>query len=141
MKELAQNPPFCKTDVMRGYFGLPFDFKLTAKDGDIFYISNTVSDLLSISKLDLGKFKMQQFTGILDRNKTKIYFGDTLRFADKVEWYRGEYWSKVALGIMSKKQALEEIEARPYEERLIEEGRDFEWLLSSEIQWYWEVVV
>lgn len=131
----------CQADVMRGYFGLPFDFKLTAENGDVFYISNKIADLLTLSKLDLSKFKMQQFTGIIDRNKTKIYFGDTLRFADKVEWYRGEYWSKVALGIMSKKQALEEIEAKPYEERLIEENQDFEWLLSSEIQSYWEVVV
>jgi len=110
-------------------------------DLDIIFISNTHEDFLTLSKLDLSKFKMQQFTGVFDRNKNKIYFGDTLRFADKVEWYRGEYWSKVALGIMSKKQALEEIEAKPYEERLIEENQDFEWLLSSEIQSYWEVVL
>ena len=136
---LVQTPQGCKID--RGYFGLPFDFKLTAENGDVFYISNKVADLITLSKLDLSKFKMQQFTGIIDRNETKIYFGDTLRFADKVEWYRGGYWSKVSLGIMSKKQALEEIEAKPYEERLIEENQDFEWLLSSEIQSYWEVVV
>lgn len=141
MKNIPQKPQSCQTDVMRGYFGLPFDFKLTAENGDVFYVTNTVPSLLTLSKLDLSKFKMQQFTGIIDRNKTKIYFGDTLRFADKVEWYRGQYWSKVALGIMSKKQALEEIEAKPYEERLIEENQDFEWLLSSEIQSYWEVVV
>jgi len=141
MNNSEQNPQSCQTDVMRGYFGLPFDFKLTAENGDVFYISNKIADLLTISKLDLSKFKMQQFTNIIDRNKTKIYFGDTLRFADKVEWYRNEYWSKVALGIMSKKQALEEIEAKPYEERLVEENQDFEWLLSSEIQSYWEVVV
>ena len=136
---LVQTTQGCKTD--RGYFGLPFDFKLTAENGDVFYISNKVADLITLSKLDLSKFKMQQFTGIIDRNETKIYFGDTLRFADKVEWYRGEYWSKVSLGIMSKKQALEEIESKLYEERLIEENQDFEWLLSSEIQSYWEVVV
>ena len=144
MTELSKNTkvPQCdKTAVMRGYFGLPFDFKLVAENGDIFFTSNTHADFLTLSKLDLSKFKMQQFTGVIDRNKNKIYFGDTLRFADKVEWYRGEYWSKVALGIMSKKQALEEIEAKPYEERLIEEIQDFEWLLSSEIQSYWEVVI
>jgi len=130
-----------KLPVMRDYFGLPFDFKLVAKNGDIIFISNTHADFLTLSKLDLSKFKMQQFTGIVDRNKNKIYFGDTLRFVDKVEWYRGEYFSKVALGIMTKKKALEEIEAKPYEERLIEDNQDFEWLLSSEIQSYWEVVV
>jgi hypothetical protein len=141
MNNLEQTPQSRQADVMRGYFGLPFDFKLTAENGNIFYISNKVADLLTLSKLDLSKFKVQQFTGVIDRNKNKIYFGDTLRFADKVEWYRGEYLSKVALGIISKKQALEEIEAKPYEERLIEENQDFEWLLSSEIQSYWEVVV
>lgn len=99
MNNLPQKNQSCQTDVMRGYFGLPFDFKLTAENGDVFYITNTVASLLTISKLDLSKFKMQQFTGIVDRNKTKIYFGDTLRFADKVEWYRGEYWSKVAYRI------------------------------------------
>jgi hypothetical protein len=84
---------------------------------------------------------MQQFTGVIDRNKNKIYFGDTLRFADKVEWYRNSYWSKVLHGIMTKQEALDEIDKQPYEERLIEENQDFEWLLSSEIQSYWEVVV
>ena len=137
----TQNKPLDKTAVMRGYFGLPFDFKLVAENGDIIFISNNHADFLTLSKLDLSKFKMQQFTGVIDRNKNKIYFGHTLRFADKVEWYRGEYWPKVALGIMSKKQALEEIEEKPYEERLIEKNQDFEWLLSSEIQSYWEVVV
>ena len=134
-------PQLPQCAVMRGYFGLPFDFKLVSEDGYIIFISNTDADFLTLSKLDLSKFKMQQFTGIIDRNKNKIYFGDTLRFADKVEWYRNEYWSKVALGIMTKKQALEEIEAKPYEERLIEENQYFEWLLSNEIQSYWEVVV
>lgn len=115
------------------YFGLPLEFKITNKEKT--FISTNIEDLLLENNL-----KVQQYTGILDRNEEKIFFGDTLRFADKVEWYRGEYWSKVALGIMSKKQALEEIEAKPYEERLIEENQDFEWLLSSEIQSYWEVV-
>ena len=133
--------PFCQTRVMRGYFGLPFDFKLVAKKGDIIFISNTHADFLTLSKLDLSKFKMQQCNGVFERNKKKKKIKNNLRFADKVEWYRGEYWSKVALGIMSKKQALEEIEAKPYEERLIEENQDFEWLLSSEIQSYWEVVL
>ena len=78
--------------------------------------------------------------GIKDRNGKDIHFGDTLRFADKVEWYRGSYWAKVAVGTMTREQAIKEIDEQPYEERLIENEQDYEWLLSSEIQTYWEVV-
>jgi len=78
--------------------------------------------------------------GIKDRNGKDIHFGDTLRFSNKVEWYRGSYWAKVAVGTMTREQALKEIDEQPYEERLIENEQDYEWLLSSEIQTYWEVV-
>ena len=40
---------------------------------------------------------------------------------------------------MTREQALKEINEQPYEERLIENEQDYEWLLSSEIQTYWEV--
>lgn len=94
------------TRVMRVILVLPFDFKLVAENGDIIFISNTHADFLTLSKLDLSKLKMQQFTGVFDRNKNKIYFGDTLRFADKVEWYRGEYWSKVTWELCLKNRHL-----------------------------------
>lgn len=79
-------------------------------------------------------------TDIKDRNGNMIHFGDKVRFADKVEWYGGEYWADVAFGIKTKEQALKEIAALPYEERLVESVQDYEWLLSSEIQTYWEIV-
>src|SRR6056297_2767126 len=79
-------------------------------------------------------------TEIKDRNGRMIYFGDTVRFADKVEWYRGSYWAKVALGVMTREEALKEIDEQPYEERVVENVHDYDWLLSSDIQTYWEVV-
>ena len=35
MSNKITEQPFCQTRVMRGYFGLPFDFKLVAENGDI----------------------------------------------------------------------------------------------------------
>ena len=83
--------------------------------------------------------KIEQFTGVLDKNKKEIYFGDKVRFADKVEWYSREYNLKVWSGRMTKQEALDEIADKPYEERIVENIEDYEWLLSSEIQTYWEV--
>lgn len=106
--------------------------------------------IIILEKLAKGKITVKQANkellvfkrrcGIKDRNFKDIHFGDTLRFADKVEWYRGEYTAKVAFGSMTREDALKEIESRPYEERLVESVQDYEWLLSSDIQTYWEVV-
>ncbi len=79
-------------------------------------------------------------TEIKDKNGNMIYFGDKVRFADKVEWYKGEYWAKVAVGSITREDALKEIESKPYEERVVKNVQDYDWLLSSEIQTYWEVV-
>lgn len=84
--------------------------------------------------------KYGQGTDIRDKNDRLIRFGDKLRFTDKVEWYRNEYFAKVLLGSMTREDALKEIDKKPYEERTIESVHDYEWLLSSEIQAYWEVV-
>jgi hypothetical protein len=144
MTELSKNAETqqsCETTVMRGYFGLDFDFKLTAKNGDVFFLSNNQNDLLKLSKLDLEQFKMQQFTGVIDCNKNKIYFGDTLRFADKWEWYRGTWAWKLMFKTGKEREDLEkEYNELPYEDRLVENNEDFDWLLSSEIQSYWEVL-
>ena len=83
---------------------------------------------------------MRKPTDIIDRNGNMICFGDKLRFADKVEWYGREYIIDIMLGNKTREQAFLEIENRPYEERVVESVQDYEWLLSSEIQTYWEIV-
>ena len=82
---------------------------------------------------------MRKPTDIRDKNGDMIYFGDRVRFADKIEWYRGEYWPDVMAGNKTREEAFKEIEKRPYEERLVESVQDYEWLLSDEIQVYWEI--
>jgi hypothetical protein len=116
--------------------GLPLEFRLTSKNGQVLLL-----DLAGLIKMapNLGAFQVSQFTGIVDRLGEKIYFGDTLIFADKVEWYKGEFWSKVALGDMTKAQALAEINKLPYEKRTVS-IHSFEWLTDEEVQKYWEVL-
>jgi len=76
---------------------------------------------------------------IKDRNGAEIYEGDTLRFADKANWY------KISLAIMrlqgqSSEQVREWLDAQPFEDRVVEFPNSYEWLLSSEIQHEWEIV-
>lgn len=81
-----------------------------------------------------------QDTSIVDRNGNKILFGDTMIFADKYEWNKSAYFSKILTGKMTKTEVMEEIQSLPYETRIVDSVQDYEWLLSSEIQTYWEVV-
>lgn len=134
-------PTLRQTDVIRGYFGLPFEFKVTAPNNKVFLLE--IEDFLynTFSKWDEDELLIQQFTGIFDKNGVKIYFGDTVRFSDKWEWYRGE-WAWKMMGKKGKELEVlkKEFDGLPYEERVVEDKNDFEWLLSSEIQSYWEVV-
>ena len=81
------------------------------------------------------------FTGVADKDGCKIYFGDKVRFADKWEWYRGEYGPKLWFGTKKQKaEIMKEFNAEPFEERIVESVEDYEWLLSDEIQSYWKVI-
>ena len=96
----------------------------------------TASQLSDSFRLGMNWVQSQRkTTEIKDRNGNEIFFGDTLRFADKWEWYRSpKYW------FMEPEEVTKEIESLPYEERLVESIKDYEWLLSSEIQSWWEIV-
>jgi uncharacterized protein YbaR (Trm112 family) len=86
------------------------------------------------------EFVLLPFSGILDRNKKEIYHGDTIVFADKWEWYRTKYGISMMLADKKRKKELQkQYDAEPLETRIVNLPEDYEWLLSSEIQTYWEV--
>ena len=78
-------------------------------------------------------------TGIVDRNGTPIFEGDTLRFTDKWEWYRTRIF-KMALQGKTVGERREWLDQQPFEDRIIEIPECYSWLLSGEIQTHWEIV-
>lgn len=89
----------------------------------------------------VGGISVEACCGIKDSKGVDIYEGDIVRFSDKWEWYRGQYGIKM---MAAEGERLEELkaqyEAEPYEERVVKLPEAYEWLLSSEIQSYWEVI-
>jgi hypothetical protein len=86
---------------------------------------------------EIKQVEGQLDSGIVDKNEAPIFEGDTLRFTDKWEWWR------CSLGFYSpetREAVLNDHEKYPYEERTVELPRDYGWLLSSEIQTYWEII-
>lgn len=83
----------------------------------------------------------QRLTGVKDMHGNEIRFGDKVRFADKWEWYRTKYGPKMFFADKEEKmKIMDEFEKEPYEERIVEGIQDYEWLLSSEVQMYWEII-
>ena len=76
-----------------------------------------------------------QFIDLQDKNGISIYEGDVIQFSDKYEWHRSPFQSKDEI-----KEILEDHVKYPYERRVVKVPEDYEWLLSGEIQSYWEVI-
>lgn len=79
-------------------------------------------------------------TGVKDMHGNMIKWGDTLRFANKAEWYKIDYLVDLSLGNITKEDMEKDLEKKPYYTKKVECIQDYEWLLSSEIQMYWEIV-
>jgi hypothetical protein len=79
-------------------------------------------------------------SGVVDRNGTPIFEGDTLRFENKWEWWRGLFGGGMLATRADYEEVLNDHVKYPYEDRLISLPDDYEWLMSREIQSYWEVI-
>ena len=95
-------------------------------------------DLVEVWNLDRQYFvDWMQYIWRKDKNWKDIYFWDIIQFSDKWERYR---WWHIFCDESTYKEILENHEKYPYERRVIKSIEDYEWLLSSEIQQYWEII-
>ena len=100
----------------------------------IIYTLSQIEFGLDFSETGAVRYR-RQFIGINDKSGVEICDGDIIQFSDKFEWYRSPVMTKSEID-----SVLNDHVKYPYERRAVDIPECYEWLLSPEIQQYWEVI-